>query len=116
MDENSVQYNMPLAIKIYGELHIDRLKEAFNLLIKRHESFRTRFEMKEGLLKQKVDEQFFFDFPVNNILHHNVQKEIKKFIRTFDLSQGPLLRVERRGFRNFKYSIQGRSFVDWFGG
>ncbi|MGG4268279.1 amino acid adenylation domain-containing protein, partial [Peribacillus simplex] len=94
MDEHSVQYNMPFAIKLYGELHIDRLKEAFLLLIRRHEGLRTSFEMKEGLLRQTINEEIHFDLQIKTILTCDVQKEIKRFIRPFDLSKAPLLRAE----------------------
>ncbi|NIO87699.1 MAG: amino acid adenylation domain-containing protein [Candidatus Aminicenantes bacterium] len=84
-------YNIPLALALEGELNAGKLEQTFRQLIRRHESGRTSFEM--------INER-----PVQRI-HNNVEFEIKyydsaaentlptDFIRPFDLSCAPLMRI-----------------------
>ena len=47
-------YNMPLALKLIGQLNIEILGKALNALIVRHESLRTIFPIKEGEAHQRI--------------------------------------------------------------
>src|ERR1700761_7819633 len=37
-------YNIPLALRLQGQLHVPALQRAFDELVRRHESLRSRFE------------------------------------------------------------------------
>ena len=43
MEPNGAHYNLPLAIELHGDLQVKALNEAFNELVKRHETLRTTF-------------------------------------------------------------------------
>jgi amino acid adenylation domain-containing protein len=122
MAANHTAYNMPQALFLEGEPSKERLEMAFREMIRRHESFRTSFEMLDDEVVQRIHDQVPFE-----IEHSQVQVEVKveveeeeapygyvlnacggqspksqklraksyiySFIRPFDLSHAPLLRV-----------------------
>ncbi len=94
LDINSTSYNITRVLELVGDLDVDRLKEVFNKLIQRHESLRTSFEaLEEGLL-QKVHKQVEFEIEEYEADEEKeIEKNVKDFIRVFDLSKAPLLRV-----------------------
>ncbi|HLP45945.1 MAG TPA: condensation domain-containing protein, partial [Candidatus Kapabacteria bacterium] len=84
MDLNSTAYNMPQWIPLTGEFDIEKLLETFKKLIKRHDSLRTSFHMIGDQPVQKIHRDI--DFKIEKI-------EWSHFVRPFDLTQAPLLRV-----------------------
>ncbi len=83
---DSTSYNMPEIIPIAQNLEIEKLEKTFALLIDRHESLRTSYFTVADLPVQKIH------------LHVPFKVEFKmdmaeSFIRPFDLTQAPLLRV-----------------------
>jgi tyrocidine synthetase-3 len=98
VDSAGTGYNVSIAVLLEGVLNRDWLEQAFNRMIERHESLRTSFEMVSEEPVQIIHDNVEFeieyslfpgDFPLN-ILAENV---ITEFIRPFDLSHAPLLRV-----------------------
>jgi non-ribosomal peptide synthetase component F/acyl carrier protein len=99
-------YNLSMAFLLEGELQKERLEKDFTKLVKRHESFRTSFAVLEGEPIQRINNEVEFKIEYNEKLLQGVQgdgfleksppgrrRQIKNFIRPFDLSQAPLLRV-----------------------
>jgi amino acid adenylation domain-containing protein len=93
MDKSSLAYNMPQAVKLEGEFDKERLSSAFIALISRQESFRTCFQEIEGEMRQKLEDNVKLDIDQIELNGTDVDVHIQKFIRPFDLSQAPLLRV-----------------------
>jgi amino acid adenylation domain-containing protein len=104
LDTENISFNMPRVVDLEGPLNIKRLQSAFIQLIRRHEGFRTSFEMVEGLPVQRVHsfEELEFEIdvlggvslrPMAPASEMEINKIIDTFIRPFDLSQPPLLRV-----------------------
>ena len=105
MGGNDTSYNMPEAIIIEGQLDIEKLEQVFNELIKRHETLRTSFEMVDGEPLQRMHEDVGMRIerwdsllPEDGVLcAEAVEQEIAqaagRFVRPFDLSKAPLLRV-----------------------
>ncbi len=91
-DGDSTSYNMPRVLELEGDLDVARLKEAFNKLIQRHGALRTSFEVVDERLVQRVHKEVEFDIEVYEA-DKDIEDIIKSFIRVFDLSQAPLLRV-----------------------
>ncbi|NOQ25379.1 MAG: amino acid adenylation domain-containing protein [Bacteroidales bacterium] len=93
MDLDATTYNMPYIIPLGMEADKTKIKEVFRKLIMRHESFRTSFEVKEAELIQRIEEQLDFNLEESVIEKSEVEKKRTQFIRAFDLSQAPLVRV-----------------------
>jgi amino acid adenylation domain-containing protein len=97
MDEKSTKFNMSTAIRLEGPFIKNKVEDAFKKLIKRHESFRTSFEMIENVPVRFTHDTV--DFKVEYWELHTEHEEesvdgiTRKFFRYFDLSLPPLLRV-----------------------
>ena len=86
MQENSTTYNVPYVFNV-DKVDIDRLQAAVNKLIDRHEILRTHFENKDGSIIQVINDTA--ECKVECLDSGN----ITTFVRPFDLSKVPLLRV-----------------------
>jgi len=98
MDLKSTAYNMPEIIPWPGEVDIDRLEGTFKKLIKRHDSLRTSFHMTGDQPLQKVHGEIIFEIEKLD------ENRARRFVRAFDLSCAPLLRVgqlKTAGDRNY---------------
>jgi amino acid adenylation domain-containing protein len=101
MELDSKSYNQPGIFILDGELDKDRFKEVFRELIKRHEGLRTSFHMIKGEPVQKIHDEVkfeieYFDAGQEERLAQdptNFESTINRFVRPFDLSIAPLLRV-----------------------
>ncbi|HLP47310.1 MAG TPA: amino acid adenylation domain-containing protein, partial [Candidatus Kapabacteria bacterium] len=102
MESNSTAYNVPNIIELEGELEKEKFEETFRNLIARHESLRTSFEMVGDRFVQKVhpasEIQFKIKYDELEIRAESqkqiIDKKIRAFVKPFELSQAPLLRVE----------------------
>jgi amino acid adenylation domain-containing protein len=93
MEIDQVSYNIPIALKLQGKVDGDRFKQAFEKLIKRHESFRTSFALVEGVPVQRVHDQAAFKMEYYQVNREETGELVTNFIRPFDLNKTPLLRV-----------------------
>jgi amino acid adenylation domain-containing protein len=96
MDIKSLGYNMPTLMTLDGELQIEKLEETFEKLIARHESLRMSFHMVNEKPVQKIHKEVDFKIEYDkgsNSLTSYLLPLTSQFIRPFDLSQAPLLRV-----------------------
>ncbi|UCH93122.1 MAG: amino acid adenylation domain-containing protein [Candidatus Aminicenantes bacterium] len=78
------EYNLPMMFEIEGSLDRERFEEALQKLVERHESLRTSIEMINGEPVQRIHNENY-KLQITNIM--------KNFLRPFDLSRAPLLRV-----------------------
>ncbi len=93
-EEMKTGYNMPSIMKVEGDLDKERFENVINELIRRHDAFRTSFTMIDGEVVQRINDDVEFAIAYLNTEDQMTEKEIiKEFIRPFDLSQAPLLRV-----------------------
>ncbi|CAM5480912.1 Carrier domain-containing protein OS=Lysinibacillus sphaericus OX=1421 GN=LS41612_16120 PE=3 SV=1 [Lysinibacillus sphaericus] len=93
LESTSVTYNMPGAF-ILAKLRSEQLHEAFKKLIIRHESLRTSFSWLDGEPIQEIHQSAELDLQYNKCAEIEISEKIKQFIKPFDLSIAPLLRVE----------------------
>ncbi|MCB2298643.1 non-ribosomal peptide synthetase [Clostridium tagluense] len=93
LNKNGLAYNMPLIIDIQGKLEKERIEKIFKKLIERHESFRTSFELKNEEIVQKIHKIVEFHIEYVKANEEDSSRIVKNFIRIFDLSMAPLLRV-----------------------
>jgi acyl carrier protein len=82
-------YNLPTVLRLEGALNKDWLEEVFVKLIARHESLRTSFPQVDGEPVQKIHRPEDIKFGIES---HGAG-DIDRFIRPFDLTCAPLLRV-----------------------
>ncbi|MDQ0416436.1 amino acid adenylation domain-containing protein/non-ribosomal peptide synthase protein (TIGR01720 family) [Croceifilum oryzae] len=92
-DLDSVSYNMPITMRIKGDLDVDRLEEAICQLIKRHESFRTSFAMIEGEAQQIIAPEVSFSIARMKSTEQEAKRLVEEFVRPFHLNEAPLLRA-----------------------
>ncbi len=93
-EENSISYNMPTIITIEGSLEKEKLEETFKKLIKRHEAFRTSFELVEGEPAQIVYKEVSFEIEYTEVDKEKASEIALGFVKAFDLSKAPLIRVK----------------------
>lgn len=83
---DSTHYNVNYAFKT-EIIDKERLERALNKLIERHESLRTHFESIKGVIHQVIDEKSSVK------VEELPEGETNSFIKPFDLSKSPLIRV-----------------------
>ncbi|MFC5743626.1 non-ribosomal peptide synthetase [Dyella tabacisoli] len=94
-------YIVPSAIRLRGSLDIQALELSFVELRRRHESLRTRFEMREGSPIQVIDEatgscleQVDFSAQEAGVREESLRTRMRQQVQQrFDLARGPLLRL-----------------------
>ncbi|MCK4258430.1 MAG: amino acid adenylation domain-containing protein [Halanaerobiales bacterium] len=91
--QDDISYNIPRIVEIKSLLDSERIERTFQSLIERHESLRTSFTLVDGELVQVVHEQVNFKIQHQTVEEEKLEQLILKFIRPFDLSKAPLLRV-----------------------
>jgi amino acid adenylation domain-containing protein/non-ribosomal peptide synthase protein (TIGR01720 family) len=106
MDETSTGYHIPFIVKLEGPLDKEKLETTFRELIKRHECLRTSFEMIKSEPVQRIHDEVGFEIEYFGVERRAESVElsstpgamryagvIENFVRPFDLSKAPLLRV-----------------------
>ncbi|UCH93959.1 MAG: amino acid adenylation domain-containing protein [Candidatus Aminicenantes bacterium] len=90
-------YNIPGIFIFEGKLVRKEFEKALQGLIDRHEVLRTSFILVNGQLVQKIDNHIDFKLKYGKISSEDneaLRKRIEEFVKPFDLSEAPLLRVE----------------------
>jgi amino acid adenylation domain-containing protein len=97
--EGSIQYHIPVVLKLKGELNIAALSASLKTILDRHEALRTVFYEDNGQVYQTVQEHAGWDIvPVDGTMYKENETELDEKIQelasqVFDLSSHPLLRV-----------------------
>jgi amino acid adenylation domain-containing protein len=86
MNPDSTAYNLPEMFPLPGGTDPGKINKAFKRGIKRHESLRTSFHLVNDTPVQEIHEHVEFEIEY-------YQDDISSFIRPFDLTRAPLLRV-----------------------
>jgi len=92
MAKTSAAYNMLTVVELDGTIHKQRFEESFMTLINRHDSLRTSFMMLGDEPVQRIHDKVGFKIEYHEPTH-TAQSAVENFIRPFNLSQAPLLRV-----------------------
>ena len=99
LEGGSRAYNIHFALDLKGKLKISLLIKAINEIVQRHEALRTIFVEEDGLPRQKFINDLQLKFKTIDISNsENPLKMSSEVIetesdKTFNLSQGPLLRT-----------------------
>ncbi|MGM9979487.1 MAG: amino acid adenylation domain-containing protein [Clostridium sp.] len=105
----STTYNMPEVCIIEGNLDVSKLERTFKTLIKRHEIFRSTFEIINGEPMRKVYSNI--KFKINNYEYQekefkeNYKEILSKFVKPFNISKLPLIRVNLIKIKENKYIL-----------
>ncbi|HLP60943.1 MAG TPA: condensation domain-containing protein, partial [Candidatus Deferrimicrobium sp.] len=91
---NGIAYNLPEIIPLPAASDWKKIAETFKKLIQRHEGLRTSFHMIDDTPVQVIHDRVEFGIGLlDSNRSHDSQGNIKQFIRPFDLSIAPLIRV-----------------------
>jgi amino acid adenylation domain-containing protein len=104
-DKESTAYNMPIFLKIKGDLEVSRLERAFRQLVVRHQSLSTIFEMQEGEPVQRILDASGFEIVYRQSELSEVDTYIEEFIRPFDLTSEFPIRVSLMDIKGEDYLL-----------
>ncbi|WP_339530513.1 MULTISPECIES: non-ribosomal peptide synthase/polyketide synthase [unclassified Pseudomonas] len=94
LDPDSATYHIPGALRLQGRLDLAALHRAFDSLLVRHESLRTRLVQDGERVLQNVAPEARIEIQQDVADEHQLMARIEAEIaRPFDLQAGPLLRV-----------------------
>jgi amino acid adenylation domain-containing protein len=93
VNPETTAYNLPMVFEYEGMLEKDRFEAAVKKLIARHESFRTSFEIVGELPVQEIHNQVEFEIEYYQEKSMSMDEISRNFVRSFDLSRAPLLRM-----------------------
>ncbi len=102
LEPHSALYNIPLALRLTGDLNLNALAQTFGEIVRRHEVLRTSFTTTEGSPVQLISTASDVELPLVNLSHlatDERETEAQRLAaaeaqRPFDLSLGPLFRVQ----------------------
>ncbi|MBX8549945.1 amino acid adenylation domain-containing protein [Pseudomonas cichorii] len=95
LEPGNIAYNVPLAVRLNGQLDERALAQALERLVQRHETLRTRFVSVEGEFHQEILEQASVALEVAQASSDDIEAQVKAELQTpFDLLSGTLLRVK----------------------
>ena len=93
IDKNSIVYNVSCGFLIDTILDTNKVKQAFEKIVKNQPVFRTKFEIIDGVAYQSILDSVSLDINVYEDSKDNIQKIVNNFPKPFDLENAPLLRV-----------------------
>ncbi|NOQ27181.1 MAG: amino acid adenylation domain-containing protein, partial [Bacteroidales bacterium] len=93
MNLESTVYNMPGLLAVPAAYNKHQITDVFNKLIARHENFRTSFEFENEIPVQRIHSEVAFSIKEYQITKSELSNIKEDFVKAFDLSLAPLLRV-----------------------
>lgn len=100
-----ISYNLPGGMALEGRIDADRIKSVFQRIVKRHESLRTRFGLREGEPVQIIENSIEFKIDYAHAPESSDDNLMEAFVKPFDLSAAPLLRVRLVSFSDEKHVL-----------
>ena len=88
-----ISYNIPAIYAIEGDIDLPRFSQAMQTIVRRHEILRSYFTIEKGEVVQVIQDDLKFDIEVHDCTDDALPDLISRFVRPFDLSRAPLLRV-----------------------
>ncbi|MGW3965809.1 amino acid adenylation domain-containing protein [Amycolatopsis sp. NPDC005003] len=93
LEGGSATYNVPLVMRLAGELDVDALRQALNDVVARHEALRTVFPIADGVPYQRILPEGTVELAVREV--SDVDSEVDTLVReVFDLGAGVPVRAE----------------------
>eukprot|EP00833_Pecoramyces_ruminatium_P001369 jgi/Orpsp1_1/1175401/evm.model.c7180000053703.1 len=88
---DSLIYNVPFILKLKENINIDKIKEGFNKLLEKQEILKSKYVEKQ--INEKIEIVGVIDKNLEIEFEEYENSTMKKFVRPFNLSKGPLIRV-----------------------
>jgi len=106
-------YNEPGTIRFLGDLDVSALEKSFNEILRRHEAWRTCFEIVDGLPVQKVQPSLRVSLPVLDLRALPAERREFEALRIatedarkpIDLTKAPLFRARLMRLENEEYRL-----------
>ncbi|WP_429674111.1 condensation domain-containing protein, partial [Bacillus paralicheniformis] len=92
LGQANTSYNVPAVLLLEGEVDQDRLENAMQQLINRHEILRTSFDMIDGEVVQTVHKNISFQLEAAKGREEDAEEMIRAFVQPFELNRAPLVR------------------------
>ncbi|MFL5540511.1 MAG: non-ribosomal peptide synthase/polyketide synthase [Longimicrobiaceae bacterium] len=94
MQPGTAAYNVPMGVRLRGELDVEALRRALEEMVRRHEALRTTFGEAEGEPVQRVSPPGEVALPLDLVLNEaTLRARLSDEARQpFDLERGPLFR------------------------
>lgn len=100
LEPGTATYNMPMALRITGKLHILAFEQSISEIVRRHEALRTTFDDVDGKPIQHIHDAQpvplpvldLRDYPETQRMAEASQLMAREAQQAFDLASGPLLR------------------------
>jgi amino acid adenylation domain-containing protein len=97
----SPTYNIPIAVRLSGQLNIEVLQQSLSEIVRRHEVLRTTFPSLDGQPSLEIMPALSLPLPVIDLQHYPESEQEERALQLvaqeaqqpFDLAQGPLLRT-----------------------
>ncbi|MDI3412126.1 condensation domain-containing protein [Bacillus sonorensis] len=105
MHPETTAYHIPTVMVVEGAFNLQRLEQAIHALIRRHESLRTRFVLKEGVPMQIVEEDVPFSLPHTCGTEADAERWVDSIVQPFDLSAAPLFRAGVMSISNERHLL-----------
>ncbi|HEX6342483.1 amino acid adenylation domain-containing protein [Umezawaea sp.] len=94
LDPDSVEYQVPLVLRLSGDLDVAALRRALGRVVARHGSLRTTFDSVDGVGVQVVHPHVDVPLPVVDVAARDVDAHLLDAAsRPFDLRRGPVIRA-----------------------
>ncbi len=106
-------YNEPGTIRFLGDLDVAALEKSFNEILRRHEAWRTCFEIVDGIPVQRVQPSLRVSLPVLDLRALSAERRESEALRIatedarrpIDLTKAPLFRTRLMRLRNEEYRL-----------
>jgi amino acid adenylation domain-containing protein len=101
LEPTSSFYNVPVAVRLRGRLHIDAMQRTLNEIVRRHESLRTSFPTMDAQPVESIVPTLALDLPLIDLStlrederEREAQRRATEEARVpFNLATGPLMRA-----------------------
>lgn len=93
LHKEGIAYNITQVVMVEDNLEVERVKETFDLLIKRHEALRTSFELQDGLIVQRIHDIVQNNFTYREAREADIDEIIDQAIVPYELDKAPLFRT-----------------------
>jgi amino acid adenylation domain-containing protein len=93
MERNTISYNLPRFLLLKGKVDREKLQDALEKMIRRHESLRTSFEIVGRNPVQRIHKNLRCAVEYDEVDEDWGKILETAFVRPFDLGKAPLLRV-----------------------